>query len=74
MSSMLLLGGCAALVFKGADLGSQRMAKEESAKQEANEGPAEHVVEETGKTVQKGIKPIKDAKKGAVNAVRNTVN
>lgn len=71
---ILALTGCAALVFKGADVGSQHMAKEESAAQEANEGAAEHVVEETGKTIQKGIQPIKRAKDNVIQAAKDTVD
>jgi hypothetical protein len=73
-TSILALAGCATLAFKGADVGSQRMAREESAEQEANEGAAEHLVEETGKTLQKGIQPINKAKRNAREAVRDAVD
>jgi hypothetical protein len=72
--ALLVLSGCAALAFKGADVGSQRMAREESAEQEANEGAAEHVVEEAGKTLQKGIQPVKKAKRNAIEAARDAVD
>lgn len=71
---LLSLGGCAMLAVKGVDMGSQMMAKEESPEQEANESRAEHVTEETGKTIQKGLQPLKDVKRGVVEGVRNTVD
>ncbi|MFC7336248.1 hypothetical protein ACFQY0_03590 [Haloferula chungangensis] len=68
------LSGCGALIFKGVDEGSQRMAREESAEQEANESAGEHLVEETGKTIQKGVQPINKAKRSAVDAVKGAVD
>ena len=56
----LSLTNCVGLAVKGADEGSQLMAQDDNA-----------IVANTGKTIQKGVKPINEAKDDVVDAVKD---
>lgn len=58
--STLALTNCAGLAIKGADEGSQLMVKDDNS-----------VISNTGKTIQKGVKPINKAKDEAVDAMKD---
>ena len=59
----LSLSSCIGLALWGADEGSQAMAKDDNT-----------AVQKTGETIQKGIKPINNAKDKAVDAVKDAVD
>lgn len=56
----LSLTNCVGLAIKGADEGSQLMAQGDN-----------DIVADTGKTIQKGVKPINEAKDDMVDAVKD---
>ena len=57
------LTSCIGLALWGADEGSQAMAEQDNA-----------TVRKTGETIQKGVKPIKQAKDDAIDAVKDAVD
>ena len=56
----LSLTSCVGLAVKGADEGSQLMEKNDN-----------DIVSDTGKTIQKGVQPINEAKNDVVDAVKD---
>lgn len=63
MTGALTLNSCISLALWGADEGSQAM-----------EDSDHSTVRKTGQTIQKGIKPINEAKEDAIDAVKDAVD
>lgn len=62
-AATLALNSCISLALWGADEGSQAMEKSDNA-----------AVKKTGNTIQKGVRPIQEAKDDAIDAVKDAVD
>ncbi|WP_018969352.1 hypothetical protein [Rubritalea marina] len=63
LACITALSSCVGLAVKGADEGSKAMEKHDN-----------EVVSDTGEAIQKGVKPINDAKDSVVDAVKDAMD